>query len=466
MPHVAHPHSFFFDWMEGVFGDPQLSPDVLLRFLPDAADVRNLRLTCRTFAMRFHRPRASLVPFDKMRPAYEYAQQCRGLRVWARDLGSAKSYHTGTLATWLRTMEWYRRHNKEICYYEILHSPDEELQSASWTSPYMDLDLSRKYLKHGVPDAVVVSTMVRRFVRFLQRELGSDDDEERTVNVRPIILTAHSAQKFSVHIVFRLSIGGRAAVFPDNFSVGALVRKFEHEVEDEIFYFINGDGDRDCIIDPGVYTLRRQFRTAFSNKTGEERPLVPLIKNLPLALTLVQYHDHGTSWDFDSPPPLVLEGIAEVDGSAVDRGSKNWDDMQLRGKKRGGSSGLDGGRPTKARATCEIPVGRQLMARCAEWLVSLEEQCSLKDVVRIDDKLCRFTLHGDCVCKRRGRRHLSNEVYYTIKLGDLFALQHCRDRDCIALGQRVEVEMPLALKRVMMMAVFFGNMVEEILIKH
>ena len=87
------------------------------------------------------------------------------------------------------------------------------------------------------------------------------------------VLTAHSEKKFSAHVVVRVFSDGVLTVFPDNFSVGAVVRKWEygHDSTDDVLYHTDDEGERKFIADGGVYTLRRQIRTMASTKMGQQR---------------------------------------------------------------------------------------------------------------------------------------------------------------------------------------------------
>lgn len=428
-------------------------------------DRKSLRGTCRYMATRIHTPRP-LEMYWKIEPARDHATHCKGLRIWGMDAWSHKRqcktsrFLVGTLASFLKTMNRYEIRGEQRCFYEIIHSPGDGLKSETWTNAYLDLEFHRPGHTSGKSDEEILKIAVKSFKGALRREVGVGEKAD----ILPIQTTAHKSSKFSAHVVFRIAVDGMAVVFPDNFSVGAVVRKWEydHQGDKEVFYYLDADKEVRFIADGGVYTLRRQFRTMDSTKFREERYLRPTDPETTLAQSMVQYHDYGTSWGFDTPFPNVLT-VTELDGTSPVQTSVFWERylaMKKPGKRMSASRSASDNKKSRVEYT---PRGGDLLSSCCDWLVSLDPGSSIRGVSKREDS-CLFDMDSR-MCRIRKRNHFGNHIYYTIRIGDMFAVQYCHDGDCVATGIKPRIEMPPALKEHMNLASFFQMTVENILTK-
>lgn len=442
----------------------------LTQFL-DPATRANLRLTCCFLARVIHVPR-TLEPFATIEPAKEYARNCKGLRVWAMDIWSHKRdekssrFYAGTLSSFLMTMEWYEKNGKERCFYEIIHSPDDNLLSQTGTHAYLDLEFYRRHCKHSMTDEEILDVVTKDFMRTLRQEF----DPDKTVAILPQVLTAHNKDKFSSHVVFRVEVDGVLTVFPSNFAVGAVVRKWEYEHErDGVFYYEDDEGTMYFVSDGGVYTLRRQIRTMNSTKMRQNRYLTSSRNGTQLENTMIQYHDYGTSREFRIAPPPMLTDVKELDGQEPVRTSVFWGAFIA--MKKPGKRGLTNGDAGSSKRPKLDKKNREggLLSRCCDWIVSLDPGSSIRGVTpsgENNDKYMfettsRLCFVGTVKC---AYEHSSNHVYYTIRLGDMHGMQYCHDPNCAPLGGQ-QVEMPQSLKEHMNIACFYGIMVKNLLTK-
>lgn len=449
---------------------------LVARFHLRPVDRASLRLACRALAYTIHFP-CALKRFHHIDPANEHAEKCKGLRVWAMDIWIkrekrySKCFWAGTLSSFVRTMQHMERQKKERCFYEIIHHPDNRLLSACGTHAYLDLEYERQYCTHSVPDDDLTQRIVKEFINVLRKEFTASEGGEDRIVVKPIVLTAHNEKKYSVHAIFWVRVNGVLTLFPDNYAVGAVVRKWEFQHERTPWhYYLQDDGKYKFITDEGVYSFRRQIRTLNSTKMGQGRYLMCADPQVTLVDTMIQNHDYGTSRNFRTPAPPMLTHVTEIDGRAPEGTSNFWGPfLASKGPSSSSAKRANNGHDASSalwkrpKINC-VPQGTDLLSRCADWIASLDPGTHVDKAAK-NPKYpgsYMFTTNSR-MCRIRERDHRGNKVYYTIRLGDMFARQKCHDGDCMAEGKDIHVDMPQSLMEHMTLAVFYDQMVKGLM---
>jgi hypothetical protein len=85
-----------------------------------------------------------------------------------------------------------------------------------------------------------------------------------------LILTSHSIKKASFHIIIDHIIDKQCVMFETN------KKGFKNSAWDFCYALFNYDKSYENVLDKNVYTTDREFRTIYSNKSNEYRPMLPL----------------------------------------------------------------------------------------------------------------------------------------------------------------------------------------------
>jgi len=127
---------------------------------------------------------------------------------------------------------------------------------------FFDLECFREHNPHFV-DAAVAPALRAALVRFAPWVSGACF----------FVLDSSSPRKFSQHIIVR---GGSAGAFLGAPAAGRFVQAFlgSCDVGGPLGCFAAG-GSRSWVVDTSVYTMNRNFRTAWSSKFGRPERLVP-----------------------------------------------------------------------------------------------------------------------------------------------------------------------------------------------
>lgn len=450
-----------------------------------------LRLLCKKYAAAIHIPK-TLVTFYTIEDAVAYAKKCKGLRVWGKDKYKIDKktktccFYVGTMSSMVMTLRYLSVRKLERCYYEIIHVSGDNLQSETGTRAYLDLEYDRNISTHTIPDSSVISEVVRDFIPYLRSELESymkdhmkdrlsgdteDTGDTGNIHIKSAVLTAHSDQKFSAHVIFRVYIDNVEVMFQSVYCVGAIFRKWEYarEEKDPYYYHCQSSGKKSFIADCGVYTKRRQFRMLNNTKLGQNRYLVSSNDKMEYVGAAIQDHDFGTSRKFDVNPPVLIS-VTEADGREAVQTSSLWGDfISIHTLKRGpqvlGSiTRTDGSKRLKQRHDISDEDG-SLLAECIRWIENLEPGSKIRNYHnrRNTNNFIYFESTSK-VCRIAKREHKGNHVYWGIRLGDTIATQYCRDEVCGARNGK-QVELSDDLKKHMVLAKSFEMMVFELLRK-
>lgn len=142
----------------------------------------------------------------------------------------------------------------------------ELIRSDQPCKPYLDIEWEMKDGKDARKQDYT------DFIEKLQNDLidifsTRYDIEIDTDNI--MISSSHSASKVSFHIVINKIINGKTVTYRTN-------RKCHPESAWDLWVaLIETDSMYDDVLDGAVYTTDREFRTIYSNKTSEFRPIVP-----------------------------------------------------------------------------------------------------------------------------------------------------------------------------------------------
>lgn len=252
-----------------------------------ARDQLQLRLVCKDAAYTVAVEQRSRL-FAVQAPALAEAVRARkelgveGLRVWATDClprSPKKRFLVATADT--IHMLLLVSPPMERCFYELLLVEEDlaihdeaDMPMLCATRGYLDCEFMREFNPDMPPDSEVEQMIVQEFTR---REAIACNVPE--TNVIAHVAKAHNDAKFSIHVVFvALDETGTEVLFASPMHVGAMVRTWEHEqrdTDDFQRFVVNDHTDKTaCIVDNGVYTKHRMFRTWLSSKKGQFRFLV------------------------------------------------------------------------------------------------------------------------------------------------------------------------------------------------
>jgi P4 family phage/plasmid primase-like protien len=214
--------------------------------------------------------------------------------------------------------------------------------------------------------------------------------------IRFIVLSSHSSTKYSYHIILRLKSGDDTAIYFENVSIlKSIVPKLFPELTEK------------KIIDTSVYR-EGLFRTMYSTKTGEIRPLVKDILSDPFQPleTFVCYNDPSVEFElFDH-----LESHTSESKGATPTESPEQTDSLIQ--------------PTQMelRDTDKVIISNFVRR---SYKYKLED---IREILLDREANCIIVALHDTYCYNVEREHRSNHQYIAI---DTFSSkQKCHDPDC------------------------------------
>lgn len=424
-------------------------------------------------------------PIDAMRvftggeqPQKRAQADCRraaGERVWAREYRSGARFY---VCATQRAMYAFLVQKPDQDLYEIIEDPaavpdaHAKLRFRTQSRLYLDVEFKRALNPDAPEDSAIVPPLVESLLAYVRKQLP------RVARSHVARFTAHSERKFSEHVCIRLfDKDDRELWFEANWHAGALVRRWEYYVARNEFpqHFMCSDSkvrDVEFVIDKGVYTRNRIFRTGMATKRGESRMLVRVDApagewRMPYddwCAALSQDHDRAAGGrascvlhmvEATGAPAASLaifytigdlalggEGAAAASASASNRAQK----------RRLQSSGglLPPSEPTQGASKRARAQGT-IAGEVVRWVQSLHPGLGVELRVANERALVVHTESRDCPIA--GRQHASNKIYYVIddlgpEYGDFVRLRcqlRCRDPNCPP--PTTQVEIPMAIRQ-------------------
>ena len=400
-----------------------------------------------------------------------------GERLWAREYESGARYYVcATQAVMYAFVS--QKPNQDL--YEIIEAPaavqDESLRFRTQSRLYLDVEFKRAINPKAPADEDIVPPLVESLVAYAKKALPLVDRAD------VMRFSAHSERKFSEHVCIRLfDKEGVELWFEANWHAGALVRRWELDVARTAFpsHYMNSDSktsDIDFVVDKGVYTRNRIFRTGSATKRGETRMLVKV--DAPAGEwrmsydewrdALAQDHDRAESAKhvmrlleasgapasslaiFYSPEDLVLGADAAVAAAPVTRKRR----LMSSGSSSGGL--VVGGDlfPEQESGTKRARTTGTLAGAFVAW-IQRRHPHNLVELRIVSER--SLVIHTDChECPIAGRAHKSNVIYYVLDdlgadYGDMARLRcrlRCRDANCPPPQTQIEIPRDLCLQYV------------------
>jgi hypothetical protein len=314
--------------------------------------------------------------------------------------------------------------SKEADFYEMILTPDMIDDAACRF--FLDMEYVRTLNPDAPSDEDLLGELLPKIRTYIKKLISRVD----TMHTQ--VLTAHSDSKFSVHVIIRLfDKDGDEIWFADNYSVGAVVRRFEYDVmrkELSHLYFKaekhkNEEEHRyKCVIDPGVNTANRQFRLVGNGKQGNDRPLLlngePLVSAEVWRSLMIQ--------DYEVSKKLCIS-ISEMDGSPAGGTSKFYEDGSVVTKKR-----VAPGVPVRTQKRRRVETGT-VGQSVVDWLSKKFPGVRIYIQDMDEDTVTLFT--DSTECPFRGQAHKSNKTFFWCKITQDVqkVTQDCFDEDCRAL---------------------------------
>jgi len=411
-------------------------------------ELLQLRLVCRAAAyvvgamyrMRvFHYQQPALREMARVR-----ANGLMRLRVWAcdrTDRGGNKRYMVGSREA---AQVWLTMQPPSLkSLYEILHVRldfPRAPASLSCCRLYLDCDVQRHHQSaehNSVADDDLQAMILGRLRSFLKAEL-----KMHKTQIHFHVLQAHSATKFSIHVIGRLFDAARREIFFAGLEdVGALVRRWELFCRKhcrELYRVKDATGTMAHVVDPGVYTTHRAFRVVGASKKGQNRFLrwgeeTDVSASRWRAL-LIQ--------DVDRRVDVPVVRVAEVDGSEPISLAKFWDGSKpKRPVKRLAPVVMASTKPMKLQRTAYGTVQTLMVQFVAEYSGDPGPTvvASARPAQQESPILVILTRSHDCKIARRC--HASNHVYFTVDYRNpVYMLQKCHDEECA--GKQFWIDLP------------------------
>ena len=396
----------------------------------------------------------------------------QGERVWAREFQSGARYY---VCATQRAMHTFLAQQPNQDLYEIIEDPaavpdaHAKLRYRTQSRLYLDIEFKRGLNPDAPEDSAIVPPLVESLEAYVRKLLP------RVARTHIIRFRAHSERKFSEHVCIRLFDKSDDELwFEANWHAGAVVRRWEYEVAREAFpkHFMFSDSkvrDIEFVVDKGVYTRNRIFRTGMATKRGETRMLVDVDAGegewrMPYdewVLALAQDHDRPMG-----KPANVLHMVeasgAPASSVAIFYASEDLvlglatgaDGAPNRARKRrlqSSSSGLlPPDEPTQGASKRARTQGT-IAGEVVSWIQSLHPGVDVE--LRVVNERA-LVIHTECRdCPIAGREHSSNKIYYVVDdlgpdYGDMVRLRcqlRCRDPNCPP--PTTQIEIPLAIRQ-------------------